>query len=174
MDVNAIVELFRRTLTEHYFDTKGRVGRPEFWWFMGACVVISIIASILDSITGLRILNVLAGLALLLPTAGMGIRRLQDTGRNGTLVWVEVGLYAIVLVMGLFLAFTAFSTPYGAVVYFGAFAALSSLLMLISLGALVIAVALVYFWIQPGNTEANQYGPPPPVFSPNPTAPKAG
>jgi len=169
MDVNAVVELFRKTLTEHYFDMKGRVGRREFWWFVAACIAVSIAAAIIDVVISIGILRPLVGLALLLPMAGMTARRLQDTGRNATLVWVWVGLYAIILVIALL---TALAGPIGALAFLGLFLMLGGLMVLLSLATLVVAVVLIYFCIQPGNPEANTYGPPPPDFNPmTPAAP---
>jgi len=171
MDVNAVVELFRKTVTEHYFDMKGRVGRKEFWWFVGACIAVSIAAWIIDRIIGFGIVRPLVSLALLLPMAGMMARRLQDTGRNATLVWAWVVLYAVMLVIALL---TALAGPVGALAFLGLFLMLGGLMMLVALATLVVAVVLIYFCIQPGNTEANAYGPVPPDFDPMPpAAPKA-
>lgn len=169
MDVNAIVELFRRTVTEHYFDMNGRVGRKEFWWFVGACVAVSLAAAIIDAVISFGVLRPLVGLALLLPMAGMTARRLQDTGRNATLVWVWVALYAIILVLALM---TALTIPFGALAFVGMFMMMGGLLMLLSLAALIVAIVLIYFCIQPGNPGPNQYGPVPPDFNPMPAAPK--
>ena len=170
MDVNAIIDMFRRNVTEHYFDMSGRVGRKEFWWFVAACVVVSIAASIIDAIVGYGILRPLVGLALLLPTTGMGARRLQDTGRNGSLMWVMMGLYAIMLVIALL---TALAGPLGSLAFLSIFLMLGGLIVLISLATLVMAVVLIYFWIQPGTVGPNQYGPQPSEFDPTPVAPKA-
>ena len=170
MDVNAIVDMFRRNVTEHYFDMSGRVGRKEFWFFVLACVVVSVAAAIIDAVVGLAVLRPLVGLALLLPTAGMGARRLQDTGRNGTLVWILVGLSAI---MQVFALLTALAGPFGAAAFLGLFLMLGGLIVLISLATLVMAVVLIYFWIQPGTVGPNQFGPQPPEFNPASAAPKA-
>jgi uncharacterized membrane protein YhaH (DUF805 family) len=168
MDVNAIVELFRRTVTEHYFDMSGRVGRKEYWWFVAACIAVSIAATIIDAILGISLLRPLVGLALLLPMAGMGARRLQDTGRNGSLVWALIGIYALMLVLVLLAGVSAII---GAFVFVGMFA---GVMMLLSLAALVLAVILIYFWIQPGTPGPNAYGPVPPDFDPAaPVVPKA-
>jgi len=40
-------------------------------------------------------------------------------------------------------------------------------LMIIELALLVAWVALIYFWVQPGDAGDNAYGPPPPVFDPS-------
>ncbi len=166
MDPQAVIEVFRRNLTEHYFDVKGRARRQEFWYFVLAAVVVSIVASIIDVILSTGLLRPLVGLALLLPMTGLGIRRLQDTGRNGKLVWVSAGLYALMMVLTVIMAFTYTATvisPYGynpyaasaGIVMFG------GLMTLVGLATLVVAAVLVYFWVQPGTVGPNQYGPDP-------------
>ena len=87
MDLQAIFDNWRRTVTDHYFDMNGRVGRSQFWYFVLANIAIAIIVAIVQSITFLPLLF-LFNIAMLLPMAGMGARRLQDIGRNGQLVWV--------------------------------------------------------------------------------------
>ena len=167
MDPNAVIEVFRRNLTEHYFDVKGRVRRQEFWYFVLGSVVVSIAAGIIDVILGTGLLRPLVGLALLLPTTGLGIRRLQDTGRNGTLVWVSAGLYALLLVFTLIgsfyfmgpavygrYAYNPYALSAGAVAFGG-------LVTLLSMASLAVAVVLIYFWVQPGTVGENQYGPDP-------------
>ena len=89
MDPQAIFENFRRTVAEHYFDMRGRVGRSQFWYFVLANVVFALVAIILQSVTFLPLLAIY-NLAMLLPAAGMGARRLQDTGRDGKLVWIFI------------------------------------------------------------------------------------
>jgi uncharacterized membrane protein YhaH (DUF805 family) len=37
----------------------------------------------------------------------------------------------------------------------------------VGLVALVAGIAVIYFCIQPGQAEANGFGPPPPVWTPN-------
>ena len=50
MDPQAIFNNFRRNVTEHYFDLHGRVGRPEFWYFVLANFIFALIAAILQGI----------------------------------------------------------------------------------------------------------------------------
>src|SRR5215472_1953437 len=88
MDPQAIIENFRRNVMEHYFDMTGRVGRPEFWYFVLAGFVVQLVAGIIGSF--IPFIAALVGLALVLPYAGMGARRLQDTGKNGQLVWLLI------------------------------------------------------------------------------------
>jgi uncharacterized membrane protein YhaH (DUF805 family) len=164
MDPNAVIEVFRRNITEHFFDTKGRVRRQEFWYFVLASVVVNIAAAIIDAVVGTHILRAVVGLALLLPSLGLGIRRLQDTGRNGTLVWIWAGLYAVLMVLtiisGLFL-FGAAASPYGIYALSATAIMFAGLVSLVGLITLVVAIVLIYFWAQPGTVGENQYGPDP-------------
>jgi uncharacterized membrane protein YhaH (DUF805 family) len=155
MDPQAIIDNFRRNVTEHYFDMNGRVRRSEFWYFVLACFVVYLIAAILDGILRTGLLSAVVGLGLLLPTAGLGARRLQDIGKNGQLVWAWVALALINLVMALLIGLMGPMGAFGFLVFF------FSIGWLINLAGLVIAIVLIYFWAQPGTVGPNQYGPDP-------------
>ncbi len=157
-DPQAIIENFRRNVTDHYFDMKGRVGRPEFWYFVLAGVIVQVVAGIIGSVV--PFVAALVALGLLLPYAGMGARRLQDTGKNGALVWLAVIPIALNQVLALL---ASAAGPYGALGFLFFFLSIG---WLIGLWALIASVAMIYFWVQPGQPEANAYGPVPPVFDP--------
>ena len=154
MDPQAIIENFRRNVTEHYFDMQGRVRRQEFWFFILACVVVLIVAAVLDTILRSGLITAIVQLALLLPIAGLGARRLQDTGHDGSLVWIWVVLAAI---NGLVRLLAALS-PFGVLGLFWFFLSIG---WLIALAELAITLVLIYFWAQPGTVGPNQYGPDP-------------
>jgi uncharacterized membrane protein YhaH (DUF805 family) len=150
-----VLEIFRRNVTEHYFDMSGRVSRPEFWYFILGCFVASLAAAIIDAIARTGLLVSVVGLALLLPLAGMGARRLQDTGKPGSSVWIAIVPMAVSRVLAFLLAL---SGPLGLVglVFLWPFLSLIGLVTL--LGALWIG----YLCAQPGVDGPNQYGPEPP------------
>jgi len=160
MDFNKLWANFMDTVQNHYMDFNGRIGRAQFWYFILVCVGINIIAVIIDSIATGGLLRALVGLALLLPTAGMAARRMQDTGQNGQLVWIWVIVAAFYAVLGLLLAISGF-------------AAIAFLFFLFSIGGLlgivylIATIIIIYFCAQPGTPGDNQYGPPPPVWTPN-------
>jgi uncharacterized membrane protein YhaH (DUF805 family) len=163
MDLNAIVNNFRDTITHHYFDMTGRVGRERFWYFMLACLVVQIVASILQSMTFFLPIGALVSLALLLPIAGMGARRLQDIGRDGNLVWIGVIPFALSLLFRIF-----FFGPFG---IFGAVAYALTVGPALGLIGLIAGLVLIYFWCQPGDPGTNAYGAPPggmPIAMPPP------
>src|SRR5215469_10679135 len=86
-----IIEIFRKNVTDHYYDLSGRVSRAEFWLFVLASFVVALLAAIVGGIVGFgTLLRALVGLALLLPLAGLGARRLQDTGKPGSTVWIAI------------------------------------------------------------------------------------
>jgi uncharacterized membrane protein YhaH (DUF805 family) len=154
MDPKAIYENFRRTITEHYFDMNGRVGRGQFWSFVLASVVVGVIAAVVQSVTFLPVAAAV-NLALLLPSAGMGARRLQDTGRNGQLIWA---LLIPAFITQVFAILAIGAGPFGVMGFMAFYFSIGWLLTLIELAALV---ALIYFWCQPGDVGPNAYGAPP-------------
>ena len=160
MDVQAIFENFRRTVTEHYFDMSGRVGRSQFWYFVLANFVFAIIAAILQSVTFLPLMAIY-NLAMLLPAAGMGARRLQDTGRDGKLVWIFIIAGFVSQIISVLAMLSIYSLG------FLSFFLLGPLVMLINLAFLLACIVLIYFWCQPGDPMPNAYGPPPPMFDPS-------
>jgi uncharacterized membrane protein YhaH (DUF805 family) len=155
MDPKAVIEIFKRNVTEHYFDMKGRVSRQEFWFFVVACIAVFIAAAILDAIIHSGLLAAIAGLGLLLPLTGIGARRLQDTGKSGTLVWIWTVPAAINWVIVFLTSMVGVAGALGFLYFF------FSIGWLISLVELVAALVLIYFWAQPGATGANDYGPDP-------------
>jgi uncharacterized membrane protein YhaH (DUF805 family) len=160
MDIQAIFENYRRAVMEHYFDMAGRVGRSEFWYFVLANFVFAVIAAILQGVTFLPLLAIY-NLAMILPAASMGARRLQDTGRDGRLVWIFViaGFISQLLAAAAMMSFMA--VGFLSVFLFG------PIVMLFNLAFLLACIVLIYFWCQPGDLGANAYGPVPPTFDPS-------
>jgi uncharacterized membrane protein YhaH (DUF805 family) len=74
-----------------YADFSGRARRTEYWMFFLVNLVVVVVLSILEALVGgPGILSALYGLALLLPSIGVTVRRLHDTSRTGW--WILVGL----------------------------------------------------------------------------------
>jgi uncharacterized membrane protein YhaH (DUF805 family) len=76
----------------------GRARRKEYWMFVLFSAIISIILSALDRLLGLTYgsgdtngwLQTIYGLAVLLPSIAVGIRRMHDTNRSGW--WLLINL----------------------------------------------------------------------------------
>ncbi len=163
MDFQAIFDNYKRTITEHYFDMTGRVGRAQFWYFVLANFIATILAQILGGILHAPVGEIYT-LAVLFPATCLAARRLQDTGRNGMLAWVMLILIAVSQIIGIVMAMTFL---------FGGFLGLLFVpgLSILGLASLALAVVLIWFWCQPGDPGPNAYGPPPPVFDPSRPAP---
>ncbi len=160
MEPQAVFANFRDAVANHYFDMNGRVGRAQFWYFVLAYFVFAIIAAILQAIVYLP-LAAIFHLAMLLPAAGMGARRLQDIGRDGRLVWLFILFDFASQIVSALAALSFLALGFFSFFLFG------PSVMLINLALFVAGIVLLYFWCQPGDPGANAYGPPPPVFEPN-------
>jgi uncharacterized membrane protein YhaH (DUF805 family) len=93
--------------------------------------------------------------------AGIGARRLQDTGRDGRLVWVFLIAGFVSQIASAMAAVAFFTTG-----FFGLFL-IGPIAVLINIAFLIASLAMIWFWIQPGDPLPNAYGPPPPAFDPS-------
>lgn len=151
-DPSKAIHYFQTVVTRHYTDFHGRVSRRDFWTYVAVYIAIAAVATIVQGMIGLGLLA-LVQLALLLPTAGITARRLQDIGRNGSLVWILM----IPVLISATLTFVA-SLAFGGSVLVLIFLPLLWVLSLISIAA---ALYLIYLCIQPGTAGPNAFGPPP-------------
>jgi uncharacterized membrane protein YhaH (DUF805 family) len=158
MDFNKLWQNFVDTVTNHYLDFNGRVGRAQYWYYILVVFVLAIGVWLVGSVTT-RALSSLFSLALLLPNLGMTVRRLHDTGKPG--IWVLLLLVPGVLMI-LLGAFAVLGSVLGFLLFIAAFA---TIIWLLWLAAMVV---LIYFCAQPGQAGDNQFGPPPPVWTPGP------
>lgn len=63
-----------------YVEFGGRAGRPEFWWFVLANFIVSLLVGFVAGIIGVPALATIYSLAVLLPSLAVGARRLRDAG----------------------------------------------------------------------------------------------
>ncbi len=159
-----------------YSTFSGRASRAEFWWYSLAIVVLvavlwfGVVRSALIAAAnngqattlatalfgGVGLFAFVAGLAVILPTVAVQVRRLHDTGRSG---WWVGGYYLLYLVYVL-----AALGLMGAMASGAESAASTGLVMLIGLLGLAIFayfVVLLVFFILPGTKGPNRYGPDP-------------
>jgi uncharacterized membrane protein YhaH (DUF805 family) len=91
-------EWFLNPLKNHYFDFEGRVTRQAFWMFTLWSIIIYIGLSIIAEPAAM-----LFSLATLLPSLGLGARRLHDIGMSGwwQLIWFIpiLGWIAIIVLL---------------------------------------------------------------------------
>ncbi len=80
-----------------YVGFAGRARRSEFWYFYLFTIIVSIVASVLQravSNSSSGVITGIVGLALILPSLAVGVRRLHDTGRSGW--WILIGLIPVI------------------------------------------------------------------------------
>ena len=83
------------TVLKRYTVFTGRAARTEFWMFALFNFIVSIVLGVVDNVLGLgTLLAALYSLAVLLPSIGVGIRRLHDTGRSGW--WLLISLVPLI------------------------------------------------------------------------------
>lgn len=94
----------------------GRAQRSEYWFFFLFNIIISIVLSVLDVMTGLfdpasgvGVLSSLYMLAVLIPGIAVSVRRLHDTGRSGW--WLLIALVPLIGVIVLIVFMVIDSTP---------------------------------------------------------------
>ena len=151
-DVNKAIQFFQSVVTDHYTDFNGRVSRKDFWAYVAVYAVIAIGVAIVQGIVGLALLSLLQ-LALLLPSAGITARRLQDTGKSGSLVWLLMIPMLISSLVSFLLAMTF--GLFGLILFF------LPLMGVVGIFSLFAAIFLIYLCVQPGTPGSNQFGPEP-------------
>lgn len=84
-------------VVRHYATFTGRTRRRTFWMFILTGILLAAGLALIDEALGLRVstrpdddglLVSLLTLALLLPTIAVTVRRLHDTGRSGSNLWL--------------------------------------------------------------------------------------
>ncbi len=83
-----------RSVLSKYVTFSGRARRSEYWWFVLFTAIVYIVAGIIDAAAGTQVIGLLVGLALLLPSLAVGVRRLHDTGRSGW--WILIALIPLI------------------------------------------------------------------------------
>lgn len=79
-----------KTCFNNYTNFEGRARRPEYWWF----ALFVLVGNLLFALIGIGILKAIWGLALLLPSLAVGVRRLHDLDKSGW--WLLLVLIPII------------------------------------------------------------------------------
>lgn len=168
MSLQSLFSYFKLCITSKYCSFSGRARRSEFWGFMlfsfiGSALVTAIsyflfggadvssdypeasLQARLAALQGTQALQGVYNLILLLPTLGVAVRRLHDTGRSG--LWITLPLVSFAVFIS-----SIFFVIFGLLVWLFAISA-----FVLSISWIVL---LVFYCLdsQPGH---NQYGPNP-------------
>ena len=98
----------------NYVGFRGRATRTEYWMFVLASLIVSIVLGVVGNVLGLtigegvdavNILSLVYGLAVLLPSIAVMDRRFHDRGHSGWMALIllvpVVGLIAVIVFMAL-------------------------------------------------------------------------
>ncbi|PJM73251.1 hypothetical protein CS006_04160 [Bifidobacterium primatium] len=154
---NAFLRVFKK-----YASFNGRASRGEYWWWILATVVVSLVFSILSAATResgiVSLLETVWSLGTLVPGIAVGVRRLHDTNRSGWLILLPYGiafLGFILVIAGIFTGvFSAAGNSSGG---------LGGGIALIVFGALVViggSIAMVVLMAAKSNPEGAKYDRP--------------
>jgi uncharacterized membrane protein YhaH (DUF805 family) len=146
------IDWAKRPIVEKYADFSGRAPRAEYWWYALALVIVGIVLSIFESISGLRgmvfgvygPLTVLLWLGTIVPGIAVSVRRLHDTNRSG---WWLLLMVPYLLVMIL----AAMALAGGGIAALGAAG-------LLGIVGLICAIVLLVFMVLPSTAGENRYG----------------
>jgi uncharacterized membrane protein YhaH (DUF805 family) len=97
-----MIENFKLVVFERYALFEGRSGRAEFWWYVLAHIIVSVVLSLLGQAWGgFYVLGFLWWLALIVPPLAVGVRRLHDAGNSGwfLLIWLIPVIGWIILIV---------------------------------------------------------------------------
>jgi uncharacterized membrane protein YhaH (DUF805 family) len=101
---------FIDVLKGHYADFDGRVSKQQFWMYILAYFILSVVVGIVGGILGViasaltTVITSLFSLALIVPTIAIGVRRLHDIGKSGWLYLIAfIPLIGIIFLIVLWI-----------------------------------------------------------------------
>ena len=92
---NPLIGYWKRVVLEKYAEFTGRARRSEYWWFTLANVIVMLVLALLIAVADIFwVLYAIYGLALIVPSIAVTIRRLHDTDKSGW--WILIALVPFV------------------------------------------------------------------------------
>lgn len=83
------------SVLKNYAVFSGRARRSEYWYFTLFTFIFSVIFMILDAVIGVKFLNTIYSLAVLIPSIAVGVRRMHDVDKSGWFILIP--LYNLIL-----------------------------------------------------------------------------
>jgi uncharacterized membrane protein YhaH (DUF805 family) len=155
-----MIQWYKKVVFENYANFKGRARRSEYWYFILANLIFSILTMIIDEMLHLKfgpsnsgILNSVYGILLFIPGLAVSVRRLHDIGKSGWLLLISYAVM-IIAVVGLFV--TSMSAIMG-----GGLPTLGAGFIVAILIILAVAIWLLILFCKEGDQGTNKYGADP-------------
>ncbi|MGN0913389.1 MAG: DUF805 domain-containing protein [Alphaproteobacteria bacterium] len=86
-------DYFVNVVKTQYTNIKGRATRSQYWYYVLCYFIVSLPFAIVDALFNMRLFSTILGLALLVPSISIGIRRLHDINKSGW--WYLIALIPI-------------------------------------------------------------------------------
>lgn len=159
------------SVLRQYATFDGRAARSEFWWWYLCTVLVNLVTTGIDRLTdaaiGVSFVGSLVGLALLVPTLAVSVRRLHDSDLSGWWLLAPIGLAlgGVVLLVGG-LASIVVSALVGNAT--GGSALTAGLVAAGGLALLASMIVDVVLMLRRSSAGPNRYGPFPGAPSPYP------
>ncbi len=97
------VDAVKNALMNNYANFSGRASRSEYWWFTLFNVIAAVIASVIDGVIGITLIEtvpgtgigygpfyLLFGLAVLVPSLSLSFRRFHDIGKSAWFILIAL------------------------------------------------------------------------------------
>ena len=89
---------------QNYVNFQGRAQRSAYWWWVLFAFIVGFVLGFIRGLLGLTsgpgmmimMVTVVFQLAILLPSIGLAVRRLHDTGRSGWWVLISITIIGII------------------------------------------------------------------------------
>lgn len=99
----------KTVMMEKYANFSGRAMRSEYWWFILFYFIAYLVLAVVDYLLGVQLLTAILSLGLLIPSIGVGVRRLHDLDKSGW--WLLLCLVPIIGALVLIYWFCQPGTP---------------------------------------------------------------
>jgi uncharacterized membrane protein YhaH (DUF805 family) len=83
------------TVLQKYADFNGRARRSEYWYFALFSTIISVVLTFVDIAINSQFVSTIYSLAVLLPSIGVGVRRMHDVNKSGW--YLLIPIYNLIL-----------------------------------------------------------------------------
>ena len=93
-----MIEWYKKVVFENYANFSGRARRKEYWMFALATTLIAIPLNYILPLAvspKLALLGTFYGLAVLIPSIAVGVRRMHDIGKSGW--YIIIPIYNLIL-----------------------------------------------------------------------------
>ncbi len=150
---------YLKVVRDNYANFKGRATRQEYWMFVLFNSIFSYSLLFIGTSTDLEIISSIYSFAVLLPSLGVAVRRLHDTGKSG---WYYVG-FIVIIMIALIAGVVAVmrengfemnpENPYELFMQSGMFPYLAVVA--------ITGLLFLFVMVQPSQEGSNQFGPNP-------------